>query len=73
MSSAKQFSFQTVVGSEFQVSGADAGKLRFPYLIVLNRGSTRSPAAVINVIYAHSACMSEPFAPATVFLDRNVN
>ena len=32
---------RTVVGSEFHVSGADAGKLRFPYLVVLHRSATR--------------------------------
>ena len=32
-----------VIGGEFQVSGADAGKLRFPYLVVLHRGSTKFP------------------------------
>ena len=37
---------RTVVGSEFQINGAEwRGKLRFPYLIVLHRGSTRFPWA----------------------------
>ena len=31
---------RTVVDSEFQINGADAGKLRFPYLVVLHRSST---------------------------------
>ena len=36
---------RTVVGSEFQINGADAEKLRFPYLVVLHRSSARSPWA----------------------------